>query len=331
MRSPFRQPPYRALPVLPRSFPYPYLVQPFCGVRFTVVATLLLGCAIETTHAQAGADEALILRLTPQLQPAARGAAGARAPVIVKAREIQAQPDLKAQADGEVELRSAGVVLRADSLSYEQADDLAVARGNVRVSRDGNIYSGPELQLQLQRFEGFFVKPSYRFARSGAGGSAQRIDFLDDQRIIATGANYSSCLRNGTNDPDWLLSTDSIKLDFAANEGIAENAVLRFYGVPILAAPVLSFPLNDESFTVGLEASLSMIVKRTFARSGAANVRPRCWHSLTSKGGSPSTKLTNSRRAFFEWLSIGKMLWNAACRPSLLRASGATNSCRNAA
>ena len=292
MRSPFRQPPYRALPVLPRSFPYPYLVQPFCGVRFTVVATLLLGCAIETTHAQAGADEALILRLTPQLQPAARGAAGARAPVIVKAREIQAQPDLKAQADGEVELRSAGVVLRADSLSYEQADDLAVARGNVRVSRDGNIYSGPELQLQLQRFEGFFVKPSYRFARSGAGGSAQRIDFLDDQRIIATGANYSSCLRNGTNDPDWLLSTDSIKLDFAANEGIAENAVLRFYGVPILAAPVLSFPLNDERKSGWLPPGINLDSK-----SGLQVAVPYYWN-IAPQRDATLTPIVSAKRGF---------------------------------
>ena len=45
--------------------------------------------------------------------------------------------------------------------------------------------------------------------------------------------------------PDWLLSADSVKLDFEANEGVAEGAVLRFLGVPILAAPSLSFPLTD--------------------------------------------------------------------------------------
>jgi LPS-assembly protein len=36
-----------------------------------------------------------------------------------------------------------------------------------------------------------------------------------------------------------------VRLDFDANEGVAEGAVLRFYGVPILAAPVLSFPVTD--------------------------------------------------------------------------------------
>ena len=35
-------------------------------------------------------------------------------------------------------------------------------------------------------------------------------------------------------------------MDFDANEGIATGAVLRFYGVPILPAPVLSFPLGGQ-------------------------------------------------------------------------------------
>ncbi|MEO7008854.1 MAG: LPS assembly protein LptD, partial [Caldimonas sp.] len=44
----------------------------------------------------------------------------------------------------------------------------------------------------------------------------------------------------------WVLSAGNVKLDLEANEGIARNAVLRFYGVPILAAPSLSFPLSEQ-------------------------------------------------------------------------------------
>jgi LPS-assembly protein len=202
--------------------------------------------------------EVLQLRLSPQLRLPDRGDPAARSPVVVRAQEISGQPDLGTRAMGKVELRSAGVVVRADSVTYDQPDDQATARGNVRVTRDGNVYSGPELQLRLQRFEGYFLRPNYSFARSGAGGRAERIDFLDEQRIIATRADYSSCPRDGSGDPAWLLSTDSIKLDFAANEGIAENAVLRFYGVPILAAPVLSFPLTDERKSGWLPPGLNL-------------------------------------------------------------------------
>ena len=43
---------------------------------------------------------------------------------------------------------------------------------------------------------------------------------------------------------------------------------------------------------------------------------------MTSNAGASSEKLTYSSRALPEWLEIGKIDVNAACRPSFLRASG---------
>ncbi|MEQ1806015.1 MAG: LPS assembly protein LptD, partial [Burkholderiaceae bacterium] len=270
----------------------PPLLTDQAGSAPWVLGALVLLLAPTLSHAQDAPAENLRLRLSPQLQPAPRPEPGARAAIVLRSREIRGRPDLETVAEGGVELRSAGLVVRADSLSYEQAEDLAVARGNVRVSRDGNIYSGPELQLRLQRFEGFFVNPTYRFARSGAGGSAQRIDFLDDQRIIATGANYSSCPSDGSGGPAWLLATDSIKLDFAANEGVAENAVLRFYGVPILAAPVLSFPLTDERKSGWLPPGLNLDSK-----SGLQVEIPYYWN-IAPQRDATLTPVVSAKRGF---------------------------------
>jgi LPS-assembly protein len=166
-------------------------------------------------------------------------------PVIVEAAEIRARPDRDMVAEGDAQLRQGKIEIGADRLSYDQVDDMARGQGHVRISRDGNQYSGPELQMQLQRFEGYFVSPTYFFSRTQAGGSASRIDFFGENVAIATDATYTSCPRDGSGDPAWLLSADRVKMDFAKNEGIAEGAVLRFYGVPILGAPVLSFPLTD--------------------------------------------------------------------------------------
>jgi LPS-assembly protein len=195
--------------------------------------------------AQDEPESGIVLQMAPSLQPLPRGNAAKKLPIILQARELRGRPDLETVAEGDAEFRRGGLVIRADRLSYDHPDDLAVAHGHVRVSRDGNIYSGPELQLKVQAFEGFFLNPTYFFSRTGAGGSAQRVDFIDDQRAIATQATYTSCPADGSGGPAWLLSTRRIKLDFEANEGIAEGAVLRFLGVPILAAPVLSFPLSD--------------------------------------------------------------------------------------
>jgi LPS-assembly protein len=251
---------------------------------------MALWLAAPSASAQDAAGEPLSLRLSPRLQLPARPEPGGRAAIVLQSQEISGRPDLETHAKGAVELRSAGLVVRADSLVYEQAQDLAVARGNVRISRDGNVYSGPELQLRLQRFEGFFVNPSYRFARNGAGGTAQRIDFLDDQRIVASSANYSSCPSDGSGGPAWLLVTDSIKLDFAANEGIAENAVLRFYGVPILAAPVLSFPLTDERKSGWLPPAMNLDSK-----SGLQVAIPYYWN-IAPQRDATLTPVVSARR-----------------------------------
>ena len=192
------------------------------------------------------------------LQPAPRGEAARRLPSIVRAQSIQARPDLEAIAEGDVEFRQGGTVISADRLIYEQADDLATARGHVRIEREGTRFSGPELQLRVQRVEGYFLEPEFEFTQLGAGGRAERVDFLGNARASATNALYTSCPRDGSGDPDWVLEARRVDFDFEGNEGYAEGAVLRFLGVPILALPSLSFPLNDARKSGWLPPSVNL-------------------------------------------------------------------------
>ncbi|MBX3604441.1 MAG: LPS-assembly protein LptD [Piscinibacter sp.] len=246
--------------------------------------------AASAACAQAESTPPLALREAPALAPLPRGEAARQLPIIVRARELRGRPDLETVAEGDVEFRRGGLVLRADRLSYEQPDDLARAQGHVHISRDGNVYSGPELQLHVQQFEGWFLEPTYFFGRTGAGGTARRIDFLDEHRAVASGATYSSCPADGSGGPAWLLATDRVKMDFEANEGIAENAVLRFYGVPILAAPVLSFPLTDERKSGWLPPSVNLDSK-----SGLQLSVPYYWNIAPNRDAT-LTPLVSAKR-----------------------------------
>ncbi|MBP6902515.1 MAG: LPS-assembly protein LptD [Burkholderiaceae bacterium] len=197
--------------------------------------------------ASASAAEPLSLRSTPRLPDrAAAGAAAPAGPVSLRAERLLVRPDIDARAEGQVELRRAPTVIRAQRLHYDQASDTASASGQVEVEHGGVRYRGAELQLQLQRFEGWFLAPEFEFLTLGAGGRAERIDLLDSSRSRAQRAIYTSCPRDDGAEPDWLLRTERVRLDLAANEGIAEGAVLQFLGVPILALPVVSFPLTDD-------------------------------------------------------------------------------------
>jgi LPS-assembly protein len=215
------------------------------------LATLLVAPAWAQTS---GPDEPIELRPSPALQPPLRGDAARKLPIIVRAQSVSGRPDLETQAEGNAEFRRGSTTVRADRLSYDQPEDLAIARGNVRISRDGNIYTGPELQLKVQRFEGFFLNPTYHFDRNDAGGTARRIDFIDEQRAVATDATYTSCPADGSGGPAWLLTTDRVSLDFATNTGVAEGGVLRFYG----------FPLTDERKSGWLPPSMGLDSKSGF-------------------------------------------------------------------
>lgn len=249
-----------------------------------------LALAAAAASAQAVDGPGLTLRRADSLAPPPRGDAARQLPIVLRARELRGRPDLETVAEGDVEFRRGGMVLRADRLSYDFPDDLALARGHVRISRDGNVYSGPELQLHVQRFEGWFLEPSYYFGRTGAGGTARRIDFLDEQRAVASGATYSSCSPDEEGGPAWVLSTERVKMDFEANEGIAENAVLRFQGVPILGAPVLSFPLTDERKSGWLPPSVNLDSK-----SGLQVSVPYYWNIAPNRDAT-ITPLVSAKR-----------------------------------
>ncbi|MEO6362075.1 MAG: putative LPS assembly protein LptD, partial [Caldimonas sp.] len=228
--------------------------------------------AVSAPGASAPAS-AVELRTADVLHAPARGEASRRLPIILRADTLRGRPDLDAEAEGDVEFRRGAVVIRADRLTYDQAQDLARATGKVVVARDGNVFSGPELELRVESFQGFFRTPSYRFARTGAGGKASRIEFIDDQRAIAFDSTYSSCTADDDADPVWILKARELRIDNEANEGIARGAVLRFYGVPILASPVLSFPLSDERKSGFLPPSFGLD-----SRSGLQLAIPYYWN-----------------------------------------------------
>lgn len=166
-------------------------------------------------------------------------------PTVVEAQTIRGTPDQQTVAEGEAELRRDDVTIRADRLIYDQRDNVAKALGNVTVVNAGNTFTGPELQLQVDTYAGFFLSPNYVLAATGASGRAERIDFLDRQRSITTQGTYSTCTPEDHGQLDWVLSARRMKLDYNTNEGVAEGAVLRFMGVPILGAPSLTFPLSS--------------------------------------------------------------------------------------
>ena len=243
-----------------RASPSLFILSPVSRAVLWLMSAAVLGLVGgKPTHAQeallsrlpdmaADVDAPLKLKITPMLAEKPPAGDANKPPTFVFGDSISGRPDLETVVDGNAELRRGTKAIRADRIEFYQPDDTMNARGNVRVSTDGNQYSGPELNIKLDTFEGYFQQPSYRFLSNGGNGTATRIDFINEKSLIARDASFTTCERTDekTWTPAWIMTGTSFKFDQEAEIGEATGAVLRFKNVPILAFPTISFPLSDK-------------------------------------------------------------------------------------
>jgi LPS-assembly protein len=105
----------------------------------------------------------------------------------------------------------------------------------------------------VQRFEGFFLKPDYLTSRAPARAARRRASTSSTKRDRRHRRHLHQLPGDGSGDPAWMLSTDSVRLDFANNEGVPKaRAALLWRAHPRGAAHELS---ADRRAQVGLAAA----------------------------------------------------------------------------
>ncbi len=170
-----------------------------------------------------------------------------QSPVFVSGQRVDARPDLDLVIEGDALLRKQGLTVKAQRIEYDQSQDMLKAQGQVKITREGNVFQGPSLTLQADSFQGKFLKPDFILIKGGGHGEASEIEFLDSQRAIIRNASYTTCSRQPGPSwlPEWVLKAASLQVNEEDNTIQAKDLQLRFKDVPILAAPSLTFPLNN--------------------------------------------------------------------------------------
>jgi LPS-assembly protein len=224
------------------------------------------------------------VRATPAPEPP-KALAGSDVPppvVTLTADDVVSRIGGVTQASGSVVLTRLDTDLHADLVTYDRLSDTAHAQGNVRINRGLDWFSANRMDLELTRDAGTLIDTEYELGARKAGGHAQRIELIDRERSSAYHANYTSCSRDGPDEPDWIITGDRIDIDTSTNEGRATHAVLRFLGVPILAAPSLTFPVTPERKSGWLPPTGDLSTRSGFSVSVpyywtiAPNITARC-------------------------------------------------------
>jgi LPS-assembly protein len=257
-----RMPPFPVLPGMP-GLPQPTRVS---IAVYGALAALALGSVTSQTTAWAQEsvsnvdtgtvglkpDSGLLETLPPEVNDAL--------PTFVRSQSMENKSKTLSEFEGEVELRRHDLVIRADKVEFDQQSSDLKAHGNVLSNRSGDRFTGPELEMNVETHKGHFDQPEYELLKSGGVGDASRIDFVDRDTTVVQDGRYSTCERLPGSKwmPDWLIRASSIELDSAEEVGTAKGGVLEFKGVPILAAPYLTFPLSDKRKSGALPPSMSI-------------------------------------------------------------------------
>jgi LPS-assembly protein len=214
----------------------------------SALAPLAAAAALCLFAVDAGAQVLPRVRATPPAEPP-REPAGSDVPpptITLTADDVVSHIGGVTQASGKVEVKRLDMDMFADLLTYDQLSDTAHAQGHVRIVRGLDWFSADRMDLELTRYAGTLTGTEYELGARKAGGHAERIELIDRDHSTAYKANYTSCNRDDPDGPDWIITGDQIDIDTSKNEGKARHAVLRFLGVPILAAPSLTFPVTAE-------------------------------------------------------------------------------------
>ncbi len=267
----------------------------------SAIACAALLCCSPGVWAQSSATGAAIdadssplrLKSSSTLQERLTDEAAKGQPTIIYGDRLTGRPELDTIVEGNAELRHGGSVIRADRIEYYQPDDLAKARGNVRINRQGNLYEGSEAQMKVESNEGYFLDPKFKLLKGDGNGQASRIDFIDDKRSVARDASYTTCTRRPGPSwmPDWVVKASQVSFDTETDVGVAQDAQLRFKDVAVLSLPYLSFPLSDTRKsgwlppTLGLDNTSGIEISMPYYWNIAPNRDATFFPSLATKRG----------------------------------------------
>jgi len=148
--------------------------------------------------------------------------------------------------NGNVEVNSENLFLAADDVEVSSANKSLLATGDVRFQDESYLITGDLLSATRDENNDLIAtatNANYQDFAAGLGGANGYSESISktSTNVLLTNATYSLC---PVNENDWLIKADQINLNLAKNRGIADNAIIKFYGVPIFYMPKYSWVLS---------------------------------------------------------------------------------------
>ncbi|MGD8340400.1 MAG: putative LPS assembly protein LptD, partial [Gammaproteobacteria bacterium] len=182
------------------------------------------------------------------LVPVAPSASDQPATPLGDRLEIRAG-DLAGDADGGlielfdgVELRYRGGRIAAERANISEGESLIEVLDNVSLEGEGFAVFAERASFDQTTEEMSFEGAGLDLPQRPARATAETITVSPDRMISLTSLSFTTCPED---DVDWELLARELEIDSDAGFGTARGVRLKFKGIPVLAAPYFSFPVDD--------------------------------------------------------------------------------------
>ena len=160
----------------------------------------------------------------------------------ISAGTVNVVGEERIEFDGEVSFRYGDRSISADRASFDLATETARIQGTVAY-RDGQVaVYGNDAEVDTRNRGITFEGGEFDLPLRPARGGADAIRIRGDNTISLESVNFTTC---PSDRPDWELIARQLEMDLDNGFGVARGFRLRFKGLPILASPYVTFPLDD--------------------------------------------------------------------------------------
>ena len=196
---------------------------------------------------QAAAQECIWPQPEAMNAPPAAGSEGVaidgrdELPVTVTSGNAELTREGDASLSGGVVVRQGDRELAAQSATYDASDQSFKVEGDVE-------FRSPDLRLKSasgawdMQGAGHFTGAEFELPARPARGSAAELEVTRAGALSLREVSFTTC---PTGNDDWFLRASSIDIDQRAQQGKGRNVRVELKGIPILYAPVITFPVGD--------------------------------------------------------------------------------------
>ena len=229
---------------------------------------------------------------------------------FARAQKIEGTIEDRIVLEGDAEVRREGSVVRGDRITYTQATDEVNVDGNARIFREGAVFAGPRLDFRIEAQTGTMPNANFTYAPRRGRGDASLIEFLGNQQARMTQARFTTC---APGDDAWWIQAEKIEFDGIEESASASTAKLYFQGIPILASPILGFPIGDRrrsgflTPSFGLSSTLGTDIRTPYYW----NIAPNYDYTIAPRVMSKRGVLFENEFRFLQPTMRGTLVYNA--------------------